>query len=117
MRHTFGMGDGEVLGRIDRSLERIDEHMARGNELMDDVREEMRLSRAQYRELSERHESLIRDMRQFMHEAIVRMERITTRMTERMDDLHEESVAQRRALLWILDRLGGNGPSGASSAA
>jgi hypothetical protein len=98
---------------------------------MEEIREEMRLNRRewrlnqeQYRELSQRHETLADDMRQFMHEAILRMERMTDRhaaaldrQASLLDDIHDEMVAQRGAMLQVLDRLMGGGPGAAPAGA
>jgi hypothetical protein len=89
-------------------LERIDEHMARGNELM-----------ARITELTD-------DNRQFTGEMLRRYEIVATRATETMDrisaemrevrrestagrqilvDLHQETLAQRQAIRTLIDEL------------
>ena len=82
-------------------LERIDRHMERGNELMADVREEMRLTREQYA-----------DQREFMRELTLRHERATQAVirrldagTERLGDMGDQLRANTRAVLAVLDRL------------
>ena len=87
----------------DEILRRLDEHMARGNEIMrrsNEVIEENRLA--------------FQDFRGFLRELTLRHERATNRLVEVLEDLVEESRAQRAALFLILDRLdGGGAPSGA----
>jgi hypothetical protein len=98
-------------------LDRIDAHMARGNELLEEVREEMRLSREE-RELSR---ELFGDMRDFMSEVTVRVERVAREqiaelrklgrgfeaVTEELRDMRGETRAQTRAILRVLDKLDG----------
>ncbi|MGH2962765.1 MAG: hypothetical protein ACRDL3_11330 [Solirubrobacterales bacterium] len=98
-------------------LERIDRHMARGNELMGRVIAQSDESRA-----------FIRETREFMRELSLRQERVTRQLVSEMQaqreefvagravlvDLHEESMAQRQAILRLIDELrskglGGNG--------
>jgi len=90
-------------------LERLDVHMERGNELMDRVEEQMRLTR-------EFHRVGITEMREFTRQMILRVDRIgrdQARELSRLNDElerqgregREESQAQRNALLKVLDRL------------
>ena len=86
-------------------LERIDAHMARGNELMERIQQEMRLTR-------EFHATALADFRTFTRELIARVERIgreelreLRRFGAEQRDLRDESRAQTRALLRVLDRL------------
>ncbi|MDQ6914530.1 MAG: hypothetical protein M3155_01810 [Actinomycetota bacterium] len=81
----------------------LEGHMARGNELMAEIREEMSLSRSRY-------EAFVADSREFMREMIQRFERVTERhaavldrQVRVLDDLHDEILAQRQALLQIFD--------------
>lgn len=92
-----------------RFHERIDLHMERGNELMESVREEIRLSRDEIRLAREQHA----DLREFIREINLRAERFTQMaiaelraLSAGQDDLREESRAQTQALLRVLDRLG-----------
>ncbi|MGI8440072.1 MAG: YdeI/OmpD-associated family protein, partial [Thermoleophilaceae bacterium] len=96
-----------------RLLETIEGHMERGNDLMDEVREEIRLTREEVRLSREQHA----DLRVFIREASLRAERFTEGVLAELralsagqDDLREESRAQTQALLRVLDRLG-PGPS------
>jgi hypothetical protein len=99
-----------------RLLESIEGHMERGNDLMDEVREEIRLTREEVR-LSREEVRLSReqhaDLRVFIREASLRAERFTEGVLAELkalsagqDDLREESRAQTQALLRLLDRLG-----------
>ncbi len=83
-------------------LERMDQRLARGNELLGEVKDEMRLNR------EERAES-----REFIREIVGRIERgsreevrVLQGLTDEIRDLIAESRAQREALLRMLDRLG-----------
>lgn len=103
----------------DEILRRLDEHTERGNELMSEVRQEMRLSREQHA-----------DLREFIREQTVRAERVTDRQVTALDalvlrqdegiaalrqmrveireelrDLRAESRAQTQALMKVIDRL------------
>ena len=87
--------------------------MERGNELMDEVRKEIRLSREEIR-LSREQQA---DLRVFVREINLRAERAMELVTAELralsagqDDLRAESRAQTQALLQVLDRLG-PGPS------
>ena len=97
-------------------LERLDAHMERGNEVMDRVEEQMRLTR-------EFHRVEVSEHREFVRQMILRVERIgrdeargLSRMNDRLtrltDELErqgregrEDSRAHRNALLKMLDRL------------
>ena len=90
-------------------LERIDGHMERGNELMDRVEEQMRLTR-------EFHRVELPEHREFMRQMILRVERVgrdqgreLSRLNDELErqgaEGREESRAQRNALLKVLDRL------------
>ncbi len=96
------MDEREFFSRMDRRQLRFDEHMARGNELMGEVKDEMRLNR------EERAES-----REFMREIVARIERgsreevrVLQGLTDEIRDLIAESRAQREGLLRVIDRLG-----------
>jgi hypothetical protein len=107
--------DADFLDRIDRHMERGNELMDRNNELMAEVREEMRLSRAQYAEI-------YADMRQFIREITLRIQRIgreeireLRELREEHRDLHEQSRAQTQALLRVIDRMDRLDPGGAAA--
>ena len=68
-------------------MERIDGHMERGNELMDQNRQ------------------AFEDLRTFLREMTLRQERIFDRMARHLEELTEEQRAQRSALFRMLDRL------------
>jgi hypothetical protein len=94
------MADDEVLRRIDRSLERIDQHMERGNRIFEDHRNFLR-------GLTLRQERVFGAM-------IERLDEQTREIREHRHEFVEESRAQRAALFRLLDRLdGGAEPAGA----
>ncbi len=94
------MADDEVLRRIDRSLERIDGHMERGNRFIED-------HRVFTRDLVRRHERVTNEMVRALTEQ-------TTAIREERREFVAEMRAQRCALFRILDRLdGGDAPAGA----
>ncbi len=102
------MAESDVLKRIDAQMERGNELFERNNELfvrnvelMDDVREELRLSREQHA-----------DLREFIRTQNTRAERFTERqvraldrMIEKIEDGRDETRAQTKALLQMVDRL------------
>jgi hypothetical protein len=90
-------------------LERLDVHLERGNELMDRVEEQMRLTR-------EFHRVELTEHREWSRQMILRVERIgrdewreLSRLNDELErqgvEGREESRAQRNALLKVLDRL------------
>lgn len=120
------MTEGDLLERLDRHTERMGEHiavandhmaatrehMAQGNQLMARVEEEMRLSRKDRA-----------DGRAFLHDLNLRQERITEELvehiggqTEILRDLHAETLAQRKSIWRVHDKLDelGGGPAGAA---
>jgi methyl-accepting chemotaxis protein len=107
----------EVMQRSNEAMQRSNEVMQRNNEVVGRVEEEMRLNR-------EFHARVLEDFREHSRQMILRVERIgrdelreLSRMNEELErqgaeqrDLREESRAQTRALLHVLDRLD-RGPS------
>lgn len=98
---------------------RIEQHMARGNELMADVRQEMRLNRVSYeRQANVLSNALERNREAFernsavMANLIERHERVTDGMIEALRDMRDEIRAETRAIFKVIDRLEG----GASAA-
>jgi uncharacterized coiled-coil DUF342 family protein len=89
-------------------LERIDAHMARGNELMAEIREEHRLNRREHRlGRAERrlNRAAIQEFRQVMREVVLDM-RENRRILQRIEQgIH----AQTEGLLHVLDELRGHG--------
>ena len=90
-------------------LKRLDGHMERGNELMDRIEEQMRLTR-------EFHRVEVTELRAFSKQMILRVDRIgrdqgreLSRLNDELErqgaEGREESRAQRNALLKVLDRL------------
>jgi hypothetical protein len=115
----------ELLRRIDRHLDRADERWASIDEEIRLTREEIRLSREQrdrHAAMADRHAAAFGELRVFTHDMMSRMERLTRAQVKASEEhtaairgLREDSVAHRRALLRILDRLG-PGPGDSQSA-
>lgn len=101
------MADDEILRRIDRSLDRIDGHMERGNQLTVENRWFTR--------------DLVRRQEKFMQEVVAEFARqraVTEELLVTMRHDHREMIAelraQRGALFKMLDRLdGGDAPASA----
>lgn len=123
------------MERMDGHMGRMDVQMARGNEAMERgngalersneviarVEEEMRITR-------EFHATVLQDFREHSRQMILRVERLSrdelrelVRMNDELErqgaeqrDLRDESRAQTRALLGVLDRLdpGASGAAG-----
>ena len=105
------MADRDYLERIDRQMERGNLHMERGNELMEEIREEMRLSREQ----RERSDEMFADLRTFMREITLRVERGGREMVAEMRDLRAEGRAQTQALMRMIDRMDRLDPPGSAA--
>jgi len=96
----------------DELLRRFDAHMERGNAIM-----------ARSNEVMARNEVAFRELRAFLGEQTLALQGLTreisglTRgMARRTDEILAEGRAQRQALFRILDRLDGNGETGAAGA-
>jgi hypothetical protein len=83
----------------------------RGNQLMDEIREEMRLSREQFAEL-----------RVFMRDITLRIERGGREQVRQLRELtesvrkdREENRAQTQALLRVIDRMDRLDPGGSAA--
>jgi hypothetical protein len=101
------MPNDDVLRRIDRSLEGIEWHVGRGNELMDENRKAIDENRTFMRELLLRHERVTNAM-------VRQLEANTRAINEQRREFVDEMRAQRAALFRLLDRLdGGADPAGA----
>jgi hypothetical protein len=134
------MTNEEFLARWDARLAIDRELLARGNELMDENRkafaeiiaESRRASeenRKAYAEITAEHRRAseensrafavlhqdMQDVRVEQRQMTMRGERVADGFIAVLKDLHEESVAQRQALLRMLDGLGGNGPAAAGA--
>jgi hypothetical protein len=112
------VADEEILRRIDRSLERIDVHMERGNELAAQNRASIDEHRAFLRELNLRSErvmgGMIRSLETLTEEVRQQGREFRRELREQRREFVEESRAQRAALFRMLDRLdGGGAPAGA----
>lgn len=82
------------LVRMDGHLVRMDTHLERSEELIGEVREEMRLSR-------EAHA----DLRSFTREITRRNEIVMGEMVDKLSDLGDQTRANTAAVLQVLDRL------------
>jgi hypothetical protein len=114
------VAEDELLKRIDvhmargnDHMARGNEHMARGNELMEDIREEMRLSRAE----REQSKAMFADLRVFMREITLRVERTGREQVEAIRDLRAQTQAQTEALLRVIDRMDRLDPGGSAAGA
>ena len=102
------MASDEYLKRIDEHMARGNEHMARGNgiargnELMAEVRREHELNRAAYTE-GMRVISRLTDV-------IDRVDRNQQALHAQILDHRDETRAQTQAVLKLLDRFGGGEP-------
>lgn len=113
------VGD-EFLAHIDRHMERGNEHMRLGNELMAEVRDEVSLTREEIRlSRAEREQSraMFADLREFMREITLRVERGGREQVKEMRELREESRAQTQALLRVIDRMDRLDPGGSAAGA
>jgi uncharacterized protein YeeX (DUF496 family) len=78
----------------DEILKRIDDHMARGNELMAEIRHEHQLNRAAFAETAQ---------------LLGRMVDVLAQMERRLDDQGDAIRANTKAVLRLLDRFGNGG--------
>lgn len=96
-------GTRKVLEEIQASRREMhDEIRALIGEIRDmrlEFTEELRATRLEHRQL-------IEEYRQFTRDCVTRMERAAARQEKHLDDLLDESRAQRQALLRMIDRLG-----------
>jgi hypothetical protein len=112
----------------DEFLARIDAHMERGNELMEQIRAEHRLNRATYERIledQERRESEYQQHLQITREVIRRNElafqentrvlaEVSAELISELRELGAEVRAQTQAIFRMLDRFdGGAEPAGA----
>jgi chromosome segregation ATPase len=112
------------LELIDRHLEEGSAHRARGNEVMDDVREELRLSRADRERTRASTERLFTEMHSFMRDQTRRVDRVMSRverhliantnalgdLTGAVRDSTDATKAHEHTLNFILDELRGPPP-------
>ena len=102
------MTDGDVL-------QRIDEHMARGNALMARITELTEDNRQFTRELLRRNEIVVAentDAIRGMKEEMRQLRRESRAGRQVLFDLHEESLAQRQAIWTLIDELREHGLGG-----
>jgi len=95
------MADREILERLDQHLAVANGHMARGNELMDEMRQLHVDTRQFMGDLMRRNEIVLDG---FLQEAV--------KGRQILGDLHSESVAQRGAILALIDELREHGLGG-----
>jgi hypothetical protein len=81
------MTQAEFLERFDRRLERLDAHIERGNEIM------------------ARNTEAFNDLRTFTRDLVRRNEVVLTGMANELADLSDQTRANTRAVLAVLDRL------------
>jgi hypothetical protein len=113
-----------------KRLARIDRHLDRGDELMESIRDELRLNREAY---ERHHEALEREfelnrrehkatqaalgnLRDVCRSLVVAVEELVVAVEENtrtLRDLRAEIRAQTEGLMYVLDELRGRGPGGA----
>jgi methyl-accepting chemotaxis protein len=99
------MADGELL-------ERIEGHMARGNELMELIREDHALNRREH-ELNRAAMHSTRDAVRSLAAAVEKQAEASDAMLASLGDMRDSIQANTRAVLHVLDELRGPGPAGA----
>ncbi len=98
----------------DDPLSRIDAHMARGNELMEQNRAAFQDLRTFLRDMTLRQEKVMREMLARLDEQGKMLREQTEVIREGREEFVQESRAQRAALFRMLDRLdGGDSPAAA----
>ncbi|MBA3305156.1 MAG: hypothetical protein H0U25_04435 [Thermoleophilaceae bacterium] len=98
----------------DDPLSRIDAHMARGNELMEQNRAAFQDLRTFLREMTLRQEKVMREMLARLEDQSKVLREQTESIREGREEFVQESRAQRAALFRMLDRLdGGDSPAAA----
>jgi chromosome segregation ATPase len=109
-----------------KRLARIDRHLDRGDELMEGIREELRLSREQrdrHQAAIEREFELSRREHRETRAAVQNLQEVCRVLVLRVEentqvlrDLRDEVRAQTEALMHVLDELRRLGPGGAAAA-
>jgi len=82
--------------------------MERGNELMDKIQAQNTRMEAMF----ERQEAMFGDFKVFMREITLRVERGGREMVRELRGLQDETKAQTRALLLVIDRMDRLDPGG-----
>lgn len=120
------MTERDLIERLDARLAHVDAHMARADVVVEEIREEIRLSREsreERREAREDHQDLrlfIREQTALMQGAARSIERTGARLEEkfdltleamarRLDDMGDQIRANTEATWRMLDRFPGNG--------
>ncbi len=130
------MGLRGFLRRMDAHMAQANEQMARGAELTDELRTELRLNReertrseARYetlaREIQDRYDEQLRITREVVRrnelafqahgETVARLDSAIERLRESAEGLREDSKAHTRAIFALIDELRGGGPSPATT--
>ncbi len=98
----------------DDPLSRIDAHMARGNELMEQNRAAFQDLRTFLREMTLRQEKVMREMLARLEDQSKVLREQTESIREGREEFVQESRAQRAALFRMLERFdGGDSPAAA----
>lgn len=120
------MRNRELLARIDRHLEMVGDELRLSREARE--RSDKVVDRAagvtdRAAEAIERNIAEHSDLREFMRELLLRLDRVLGANTEavreqtaEIRELREESRAQTSALLRVIDKLAGPQPGGSSAA-
>jgi methyl-accepting chemotaxis protein len=115
----------QLLRRLDAHIEqgnahmeRGNAHMERGNELMQrldktmaEIRHEVELTREEVR-LSRESRT---DLREFIREMLTRFDRAAQAQAAGLQEVYDESRAQRQALLRLIDRMDRLEPGGSAA--
>jgi len=103
-------------------LSRIDEHIARGNRLLEEVREEMRRNRESTERLFARQDEMfseqvtvLRGLSDVIKKMGSSLARELSVMTDELRDLREQGRAQTEALWQMIDRMNRLDPGGAGA--
>jgi methyl-accepting chemotaxis protein len=99
------MADDHLLKRIDRHMERGNQLMERNNEVIEENRRVVEENRRVVEENSRVIEKTITENREFMRELLQRHEWFTQQVVGELKDLQDQTKAQTRAILNVLDRL------------
>ena len=114
LREQNARGDArgyEFLAEMRAQNARSNEYMVGASGLMAEVLEELQLSRQERAEAGAEHS----DLREFIREMTLRIERGTQTMVAELRDLQDQTRANTAAVLAMLDRFNGPGQSGATA--
>ena len=99
------------LARIDAHMERQTGHMERQTGMFE--RHEAMFER--HEAMFERHEAMFDDLKEFMREITLRVERNGREMVREIRGLRADSQAQREGFLRVIDRIDRLDPGGSSA--